>query len=266
MSYAERTVFFEIPLLWQKIFYVCAAMVALVFIAGVFTRLKIWKKGKPASEDKFISGGYLLLILRIVRLFFSSECLFAKRVREKSPLRATMLVFVYWGFTVLLFGTSLLAIDHDLKLHFLKGSIYLIYSFVLDLAGIMLLIGTAFYILRRIFRPKDVLSSAEDYILLILLFLVTVTGFSVEGARLAINSSQIDFAPIGYIFAAFFKGLLESSTGIYLYRSLWAIHILLALTLIAYIPFSKLFHVFAAQLSTAEAKNRQKLLERYGYE
>ncbi len=166
-----------------------------------------------------------------------------------------MLLSIIWGFSVLFIGTVLLTVHHY-SISFLIGNVYLIYSFALDMAGLLLLIGLIIAILRRHLVP-DVkrITSAEDLIFLYLFLIIVVTGFSVEGMRLGVSAPQnMDFSFIGALFS-----ILLNSTGINTvvsYVTIWGVHVVSVLLLIAYLPYSKFFHIFASQISVAAAENR----------
>jgi len=173
-----------------------------------------------------------------------------------------MLIFVYWGFIILFIGTVVVAIDYDLGLDILKGWFYLSFSLILDIAGGLLLIGILFFILRRLLSSREVVVSGwDDLIVLIFMLIIALSGFSVEGLRLArLNPPLMDISPVGTLFSLVFK-ILDKGSLISLYRILWVIHALFALSFIAYIPFSKQFHMFAAQITTVEASRRASALQ-----
>lgn len=203
------------------------------------------------------------LIWISISYMFSGDCFFAKRVFGKSFTRAVMLIFVYWGFIILFIGTVIVAIDYDLNLHFLRGSFYLYFSFILDIAGGLFLAGLLFFILRRyLVSVKEVVSGWEDASVLILMLIIVATGFAVEGIRLAVLTPHLmDLSPAGAVFSLIFKALTSDTDSLKsLYRVFWMLHALSALSLVACIPFSKQFHMFAAQITTYEASMRESKL------
>jgi nitrate reductase gamma subunit len=107
--------------------------------------------------------------------------------------------------------------------------------------------------------------STQDGILLWLLFLVVLTGFLIEGIRLAaLNPPSADWSPFGFVCSVIVKSLVGVEALKPLYIGSWTIHFLFAFTFIAYIPFSKYEHIFAAQISTYlfEEKWQEKAIPR----
>jgi nitrate reductase gamma subunit len=101
--------------------------------------------------------------------------------------------------------------------------------------------------------------STQDGILLSLLFLVIFSGFCVEGIRIAIlNPPFADWSPVGFTFGAVIKAIVGTKALNALYLGVWVIHFLFAFSFIAYIPFSKYEHIFAAQISTYLFENKWK--------
>lgn len=260
----SREVFWNIPPSLQTIFYIFSAVAIAIFLIGSWLRLSVWLKGKDDPTDMVSKKSALGLIWMSMTYMFSTDCLFAKKVFGKSFIRAVMLIFVYWGFIILFIGTVIVAIDYDLNLHFLRGDIYIYFSLILDIAGALLLIGLIFFILRRYLIYKDrVVSGWEDASVLILMLIIALTGFAVEGIRLAVsNPNLMDLSPIGAIFSSIIKSLTPDIDSLkLLYRVFWIIHALSALSFIVYIPFSKQFHMFAAQITTYEASTRESRLK-----
>ncbi len=254
----SREVFIYIPQILKTFFYIASMISIIVFMAGLYHKLSIWQKGED-SDDSLLKGSSRLFLLYLsLGYFFSKECFLARRVMDKSRLRGFMLISIYWGFILLFAGTVIVAIDHYLKLGILRGTVYHIFSFVLDLSGLLVLIGSVFYILRRTLIPGKVVSGWDDLPLLILISIIVISGFSLEGARLAItNPPLMDISPVGAIFSLVMKkGFITPSV----YILFWILHISSALLFIAFIPFSKQFHMFASQITTKEALFREERL------
>jgi Fe-S oxidoreductase/nitrate reductase gamma subunit len=103
---------------------------------------------------------------------------------------------------VLLFiGTCLVAIERDIgqvllgfkPVAFLYGNFYSVFSFVLDLAGVMVIVGCIMALYRRlVLRPKH-LGKDPGYTKWIwLLLIVSLTGFYIEGARIAHSAFVVE--------------------------------------------------------------------------
>ena len=124
----------------------------------------------------------------------------------------------------------------------LSGSI----SIVLDLIGFAGLIGVGLAAYRRYIQKPDRLSDtkAEDGIALLWVFAILLTGFCVEGLRLAITGQGTGSAPIGTLFSYLFVPLGALKPG--LHALLWRVHMLLLLALLAAIPYTKFLHLFTS--------------------
>ena len=59
-----------------------------------------------------------------------------------------MHLFIFWGWVVLFIGTLIIAVHADV-VYFLEGRVYLAYSAILDVFGIVALIGLSMALLRR---------------------------------------------------------------------------------------------------------------------
>lgn len=264
MDIATREVFWNIPWTFRVVFYAVAFFATALFFAGLWGRFSVWLKGRDNTDDIVYGKGLFNLAKMSFTKFFSAECFFAKRVFEKSTLRGFALLVTIWSFLALFIGTLLVAVDYDLGLHFLKGRIYLVYSFALDVAGAMLGICLVFYLVRRyVIKPERIVSFMDDATVLSLMLLIVVTGFSTEGFRLAyFHPEAMDWSPVGYMFSKLFESVIGGNTSSYLiaHRIAWISHAGSAFTFIAYIPFSKQFHMFSAQIVTAAAEARKERL------
>lgn len=261
MVEATREVFGDIPGLIKITFYIAAAAALFVFFAGSWIKVSIWARGREDVADYVSKMSAFELIRTSILYLFSADCLLVRRVMDKSRLRGVMLIFIYWGFIILFIGTLIVAVDYDLGLKILKGSFYLIYSLILDIAGGLALISLTFYLLRRyVFSARIVVSNWDDAVVLILMFLIILSGFCIEGSRLARFAPPLmDWSPVGALFASLIKTSAGDQASLLLsYRIFWVFHALSSLTFIAYLPFSKQFHMFAAQITTLEASRRKK--------
>ncbi len=157
----------------------------------------------------------------------------------------------FWGFFLLFIGTCLIVIQADFTdplfgIIFLKGRFYLFFSLVLDIAGAVAIVMLAGLFVRRYFlKPEGLETRREDAVIHLLLMVILLTGFVIEGARMAVTELGTDLAlwsPVGLLFAKVMAGLGESSQRA-LHAGLWWFHLLLALGFVAMLPFTKLRHI-----------------------
>ena len=260
MEPAGRVVFDASPG-WVKIaFYSLAATAILVFAVGTWLRAKNFLKARKVGRSDH-------LLRRIARAI-PKVTLARSRIWRNDRFAGLAHDLLLWGFLVLLLGTLILTVDEDfskplLGVSFLRGTTYLVYSFVLDLAGISLVIGLAMMLYRRARRTAPRLSYSEqdrakgvsfgrlildDRLFLFLLLLAGIAGFAVEGVRIFRDGTSFpeEWSPVGVALASMIRatGITEEGASA-LYMGLWWLHALGALALIAYIPFSKAFHALA---------------------
>jgi nitrate reductase gamma subunit len=124
-------------------------------------------------------------------------------------------------------------------------------------AGLLLLLGLLAALGRRyLFPPERWISVSADGVLLILFTLIILSGLLMEGARL-VGSEAAALArwPVGAAVGAAALRIVNSDTGFWArwYPALYLTHAGAGFALIAYLPFSKLFHLFAAQITTFAA-------------
>ena len=71
------------------------------------------------------------------------------------PIPGMMHLFIFWGFLLLAIGTGLVAFEDDFfrplfGITYLHGDFYLIFSFILDLAGLAAIVGIVMALIRQV--------------------------------------------------------------------------------------------------------------------
>jgi Fe-S oxidoreductase/nitrate reductase gamma subunit len=157
----------------------------------------------------------------------------------------------FWSFFLLFIGTLLIVAQADFTdlffgVKFLKGNFYLGFSLVLDLAGLAaigMLLGLA--VRRYLIRPEGLTTKGDDALMHGLLLAILVTGFVIEGARMAVTEMGTPLAlwsPVGLAVAKLLGPIGEPGLRT-LHAGLWWFHLLLALAFVAVIPYSKFRHI-----------------------
>src|SRR3990170_1303111 len=99
-----------------SLFYVLSALSIAVFTFGFYTHVRLWYSGwKTTGSSGLVEGARLAII----------NGLGNKKVFQGDRLGGVIHLSIMWGFIVLLVGTILLTVHHDIY-PFLLGPTYLI--------------------------------------------------------------------------------------------------------------------------------------------
>ncbi len=227
--------------------YGLGLLVVIIFILGLVKRFRLWRIGKPDIRNDQI-------LKRIGTVL--SYGLFHKRIL-KEPYPGIMHLFIFWGFLFLLIGTALIFLQEDFTRLifdkvFIQGSFYLTFSFILDLFGLMAIIGVLLAAFRRyILKPERLDNKLEDAFGLLLIFLVLVTGFTNEGLRIAVTRPEFErYSFVGWEISKIFSSSEQAIASLKTAHVVcWWFHVLLAFTFIGYVAYSKLIHLITSPLN-----------------
>ena len=226
----------------KGVMYSVALIAFVIFIVGFTQKVRSWNKGRPIVYDN--------LGLRF-KLFFTAILQHDKGI-FKGTFRRFMHLSVFYGFLILSFGTLVIAIQDHFGIPLFYGKKYLILSLMLDLFGLLTMIGIVMATYKRyIDKPDHEDYSLDDAVLLILVFVILLTGFMLEGLRIFSTSDPWRWwSPVGLFFANVFrKSGLSVPLALKFHAFIWYFHMLLTFSFIAYIPYSKLFHMVASPLN-----------------
>ncbi|SDZ74621.1 Fe-S oxidoreductase [Desulfuromusa kysingii] len=213
-----------------------------VLVYAFLQRSKIYKQGQTLNRTD-------QLPLRITTMI-KNVLLQSKVLNVRGPGAAHALFF--WGFFILFLGTCLIFLQADFTdlffgIKFLKGSFYLFFSLILDIAGLIAIIMLIGLLIRRyIVRPAGLENKKDDFIMHGLLLLILISGFLIEGARIAVTEIGTPLAawsPVGLWVAKALYGMGEPAVRV-LHSNLWWLHLFMVVIFIAIIPFTKLRHIF----------------------
>lgn len=267
----------EIPDEVLPFLFAGAGLAILIFIAGVLQRMSIWQKGR---DESYPLGPARVLWLSFTR-FFAPDCIFARRVFANSRTRGIMLSAIVWSVVLLAFGVGVSAVTFLTKIE-LDVTIDGILGLAMDLAGGVLLLGLAFALARRfIFRPTRYIALRGDAAVMLLFFLVVLTGLVLESTHVAESmvpgetqnalamlppilppqhggeGMEWYWQPFGFLIARLVLALgVDAKAFGEAHLAIYLSHAAAAFLLIAYLPFSKLFHMFAAQI-TSDARHQR---------
>jgi Fe-S oxidoreductase/nitrate reductase gamma subunit len=234
---------------WNVGHGVVGPMYGLAFAAfavlawGFWRRLSVWRQGRVLDRcDRYDER-----VKRFVGELFSQENV--ARVKDGGIFHALF----FWGFLTLFAGTLTVMAQADfftplMQVNLLSGGFYRAFSLVLDLAGLLAILMLAGLFIRRfVIKPAGLEIVDDDYRIHLLLFAILVTGFLVEGARMAVtevglNPELAQYSPVGLAAAHLFAGYTEGSIRT-VHQVLWWGHFALVLGFIGAIPFTKLRHI-----------------------
>jgi Fe-S oxidoreductase/nitrate reductase gamma subunit len=254
---AHRELFWNIDYGW--IIYILAALAVAVLAYAIYKRVRLWRSGKPENRlDNLGQRIKSFIVIGIVdglahRRFLAIGGPKTKSLVPKEPFAGIMHLLIIIGAALLLLGSGMDFISHYM-VEFMHGGTYLAFSFLNDLGGVLLLIGIALAFFRRyIQKPGRLDNTPDDAIALALVFIVVLTGFMVEGFRIAASAEPSAWARwsfLGFAFAKAFGGLAPG-TQLAWYKGLWWFHAVFTIGAIVYISllFTKLSHILISPLN-----------------
>lgn len=244
----------------MEVFHGLAALALAVFVAGVVSRVRFWLSGglrnadasdrRTATLTLLRRGLGVLLRPRSLRALFWNG-LVLRQVWRESRLRWLIHATVSWSFVGLFAVGSLGNMASDLGAPLEKDDAW--FAAFNDGMGLALLLGLGLAFGRRHVSPKPYTKTLlEDAAVLVILALLGVGGFLVEASRYLEDGTSASAG--GYAFLGYPLSQAVEPLGwdwAVVHDWLWWTHSLLGLGLIAYLPYSKLFHMFASPLTVA---------------
>lgn len=246
-----RVVGANIPYEW--LIYLIMLIPVGIFLYGFYEKVRVWllAKGEIHRNDKVGA--------RIASWFVFT---FAQARVIRKPLAGWMHFFLFWGFLLLFMAAGIDAMHNMIGWPHLAGNTYIGMSWIVDVFGFLALIGILVLAFIRYVQKPDRLndSQASDGWIILLIFTILLTGYFIEGLRIAaqikmsLTFDQIAYeqiaSPIGWMFASMFSGMTVDSALMW-HRLLWWFHMAIAFIFIAIIPFTKLWHIFTSMLNYA---------------
>ncbi len=253
-----------------RLFYLLGYAAIAVFFYGVYVQVRKYRRGAALK----LQGGLWKRLGDMLYAVFSHRTIDR---RDRAAGGAHRLIF--YGFMLLFAGTATITLEYDILeplfgIRFWYGEFYLVFSLVLDVAGVALIAGLLFMMYRRGWmrlpkldyaRPDRVPGDPdfdrpqyrrEDWAFLWILLIIGFTGYVLEAARLVWLEGRAEiwdtrwWSPVGAAVAEGLRALgLSARAGGVLRHGLWWFHGLIALVLIALIPFTKVKHIFTAAAS-----------------
>jgi Fe-S oxidoreductase len=262
MNEAIRQIYWNIGETYGSLSVYLSAIIALgVMTWGILRDVNNWRKGLPNNRIQQLPRRILESLTQV----FGQK----KVLRDREPGSAHALIF--FGFLALFIGTDIIAVEEDFTIplmgkdagKILVGGFYQSYEFILDLMGLVFIAGLLYMAWRRYrVKPDRLVTRATDtWVLSVMLFL-GISGYLVEGLRLAnqtIGGVEVYTQPwainsfVGYGLATVFRAIglgNESGFGLALHAILWFSHMGMTFAFIGSLPFSKYKHIIYTPLNT----------------
>ncbi|HUU61063.1 MAG TPA: respiratory nitrate reductase subunit gamma, partial [Acidimicrobiia bacterium] len=240
-----RVIFGNIPKALVAIFYIGAGLTLALAAYLFYLRGRNWERG---ARDQRLGrwGQRLWEFLRGVSMLSVLE----------DRAAGIMHAMIFFGFAVLFLGTVTLELDHLLpnNLKYLEGGFYQGFSFVLDVAALVFIVGVVWAAVRRYLFPPlriRVKTKPEDAWILFILAMVGITGLLVEAARLSLEGRP------GYevwSFAGWYLSyLFPPGSAALAHQIAWVVHALSFSAFAVVLPVTKLRHVLTSPVNMALA-------------
>jgi nitrate reductase gamma subunit/ferredoxin len=238
-SEIQRQTFWMISTDLRILLYALSVVAILIFAYGFYRRFRLWRRGIREKVTWYD--------IKTNFTYFWNLAVKQTKVR-KDRLFGYLHRFISYGFVVLFIGTVLVFIDEDFHIPILQGTFYLLYELALDLFGLFFVIGLVAVLAVRMGKKRKRLNfSKMDNTFIILLLILGIGGYILEGIRLAETQvTHAGWSPVGYVVGLIIQD--NPMFGLASYTSWWMMHAVFAFTLIAIIPYTKLFHMVTVPL------------------
>ncbi len=247
----HREVLWNVQHAW--IMYALCALTVLLFAYLVAVHVKRWRLGRratwPAGFRRRL-GRYIPSEIR--NLLFHLKFLGAdpNDLRFREVYAGVMHFLIFGGAVIFTLATAMDALSHYV-VDFLHGTFYLWFSLVTDVFGILVFAGIGMALWRRyVWKPPRVDNQGADLTALGLVFIVVLTGFIVEGFRIAASELPVHpawspWSPGGYVLALWFRHLSMPSL-LTAHAASWWVHVGITLGAVVYVSVwnGRLLHIF----------------------
>jgi Fe-S oxidoreductase len=237
---ATREILWNISHLW--VMYLLFVVSLGIAVYGFYQRIAVWKKGQPL--DRFDQP------LARIKKVLTHAAAQQRTIREKYA--AVFHTFIYTGFIILVIATTVVALDYDFGFTIMRGAFYLYFqSFIVDVFGALVLVGVLLAAYRRLItKPKKLVYTDESVWILAAIFVIALTGFLLEGWRIAAtNDPWGAWSPFGNLVAQASNAMLSVTAMKLLHLITWWFHAVLVFGFIAVAPYTKMAHVVLAPLN-----------------
>jgi Fe-S oxidoreductase len=253
-SEVTRQILGNVPsgLVWM--FYV----LALGTCAGAAVALVRRSRGRHRARRRAEQPPPLHVRLKSI----AGYLIFHKQLRRDRFAGIAHLLTVY-GFIILFVGTSIVFLEHQTPLHFFFGRFYRLASLVIDLGGLVFIVGLLMFLWRRhVSRAEQLLQAWWVASLAWLLLIISASGFLLEGARIATTMPEFErWSAIGYALAlTLHTAGFSGQDALVWHRLLWGFHAVVCVLFFALIPWPFFAHMVYGAASWS-ARSRRPLAQ-----
>ncbi len=232
------------------------------FAALFFVLIEFYLRYRKAGL-KFIPS--MKFILKNWRRFLAQALNYGAFHRKniKNRYAGIMHLMIAYGTLILFIATSLIFLSHDflkpyLGYGILTGDFYLNFEVWANLGGVILVAGLIMALWRRVRKKIPLDTITQDFMLIGVYLLLALEGFFLGALKIYLYRQSFDSYrfiewPLSYIYTG-----LNSSSGIEFYRIFWFVHVATAFALAAYLPFSKLSHMFYSLIGIGVHQDKKR--------
>jgi Fe-S oxidoreductase len=239
---ATRTVWWNVPDWLAAALYAGTALGLLVSAVALARHARlVLRARRPRGAPAFRAG---TAVARVLGDVLSHRRLFEDRAAGWAH------ALLFYGFAGLFVGTCLVFV-HDRVVPFLVGRTYLVFSFLLEGAGLAFLAGVGWTAWRRLRGTVPRLGRDGSALAILgLLGAIGVTGFLLEAARIAATDPPFEvWSFVGWTLARPLRAAgLDAAP---LHRALWGVHAALSCLFFAVLGATTLRHLVAAPAQLA---------------
>ena len=269
LDLATREIMWGVPYSFKVIMYVLLFVSLGIFAKGVKEKLQFVVGEKESLKKLFgksglinTESGFFNAIWNLNWSAFFKTIIFTGKV-HRDP-KAFFHAFIYYGFLILWIATDLVAIHYDTPFKIFKGPLYIVVSFLADMAGIAILLGLGFAYKRRYIDKLEKLSATkpnQEKTMYAFLVALVLLGYLIEAVRILGTGMPVGektWAPVGFALATVFKSFnLSDYFWATTFKSMWLIHMVNTMAFVAIIPYSKFFHFIAIPFAALVKPDRK---------
>ncbi len=237
---ATRQIYWNISHLW--VMYVLLLPTAASAGYGIYRHFSRWRRGLPTARfDRPAERGKLLFKHAV-----------AQRRTAQNFYAGLFHRLISYGFVILTIATTVVALDADLGTAIMRGKFYLYFqSFIVDIFGALVMVGVGMAAARRYLkRPQKLVYTDEATLILVVIFLLCLQGFLIEGWRIAAtNDPWGAWSPFGNLCARASRALMSVEAMEWAHRGTWWFHLVVSFGFIAWLPYTKMMHIITAPLN-----------------